>query len=122
MEPIIAGAPKPAATSITARMKSRARWRFAASGLVSDQPWMREPAPKWKTRNQKPETRNQEPSASADKQGLQMPHVDVLRHVAADYFFVRLEQVEVAAAGLGGELEADVQELAQAGVELRVTR
>ena len=32
---MIAGAPKPSATSMTARMKSRARWRTAASGLVS---------------------------------------------------------------------------------------
>ncbi len=49
-----------------------------------------------------------------------MPIKEVRRHISGDALFVGLECLQVAVAHLRGDLEADVQELAEAGVVGRV--
>src|ERR1700704_1788487 len=59
---------------------------------------------------------------STSKQRLHVPGVDVLSHVFRDNGFVRLQQIGVTRAGLGGGFEGHVQELTEVGIEFRVVR
>ena len=59
---------------------------------------------------------------SADEERAEVTAVEVVGDVASDDPGVCVEEVEVALALLGGELEGDVDELAEAAVETRVRR
>ncbi len=59
---------------------------------------------------------------SADEERAEVSAVEVVGDVASDDLGVFVEEVEVALALLGGELEGDVDELAEAAVEARVRR
>ena len=61
-------------------------------------------------------------NCSVEEERLEVPRKQVLGHIAGHERLMRLQRLQVAVALLGGDLEAHVQQLAQAGIEARVLR